>query len=77
MIVRILNDKQSTDKLFDCRNSCIRKPCHEHKETEASEFVLDLEFESSEPITVVLASGDAVYYMNDAGNTIHVDRRML
>lgn len=54
----------------------MRKPSHE--DNEGSEFVLDLEFVSGETMTVTvgLAPWDEVYYMNDAGNTIHADCRM-
>jgi len=75
MIIRVLNDKQEKDKFYDCRNSCIRKSTPTDREEE--EVLLDLEFNTSEPITVVLAPGDAIYYMNNAGATVHADRRML
>lgn len=70
MIVRILNDKQVTDKFYDCRNSCIKE-----SEQKSEEFLLILEFTTGETIEVLLGSGDKVYYMNNDGNTIHADCR--
>ena len=74
MLVRILNSEQDTDRFFDCRNSCIRKSDREDRKD--WEFLLDLEFEDRASLTIVLAAGDAIYYMNDSGATVHADRRM-
>jgi len=73
MIVRILNNQQDTDKFYDCRNSCIRKA---NQEVEPGEFWITFEFTPDGTIEVILAPGDEIYYMNDAGNTIHADHRM-
>ena len=75
MIVRVLNTKQDTDRFYDCRNSGIRKSNRERKE-DGEEFLMDFEFEDRASLTVVLVAGDAIYYMNDTGATVHADRRM-
>lgn len=71
MIVRILNNKKSSDKFFDCRNTCVLDSVGGRDET-----ALIIEFRLGGNIEVILNSGDEIYYMNDAGKTVHVDRRM-
>ena len=73
MIVRILNKKTDTDKLFDCRNSCLRK----QKIEKTEEYSLIFEFVDEKSIEVILSSGDEIYYMNDNGKTVHADYVML
>ena len=72
MIVRILNKKTDTDKLFDCRNSCLQKQVG----PEGEEYCLIVE-SGSNSIEIVLASRDEIYYMNDSGKTVHADYVML
>lgn len=71
MIVRVMNDKENTDKFFDCRNTCVLKNIGSRDETS-----LIIEFRSGDNMEVILGSGDEIYYMNDVGKTVHVDRRM-
>jgi len=73
MIVRILNKKMDADKLFDCRNSCLRK----QKIGKVEEYSLIFEFTDEKAIEVVLNPGDEIYYMNDGGKTVHADYVML
>ena len=70
MIVRILNGKQDSDKFLDCRNSCLRK-------VKEGEFSLLFEYEKGKTDEVMLNPGDEIYYMNDSGKTIHIDRRLF
>jgi len=72
MIVRILNKKLDVDKFYDCRNSCI-----EANQERPGEFLIAFEFTPNGTIQVVLAPGDEIYYMNNAGDTVHSDLRML
>lgn len=71
MIVRILNNKEGSDKFFDCRNTCVQENVIGPNETS-----LIIEFRSDDNIEVILNPGDEIYYMNDVGKTVHVDRRV-
>lgn len=71
MIVRIINDREGSDKFYDCRNTCVLRSVGGRDET-----VLIIEFRSDRSIKVVLNLGDEIYYMNDIGKTVHVDRRV-
>lgn len=73
MIVRILNGKEGRDKFYDCRHSCMLETALSKDKKEVS---ITFEFVSGSSMEVVLNSGDEVYYMNDSGKTVHVDRRM-
>ena len=70
MIVRILNERLDMDRFFDCRDTCIGKMDKE------GEFFIMFEFDSGESIEIALTAGDAIYYMNDSGSTVHSDCRM-
>ena len=70
MIVRILNQKADSDKFLDCRNTCLRK-------TKDGGFSLLFEYEKDKTDEIILNSGDEIYYMNDNGKTVHVDRRLF
>jgi len=71
MIVRILNDKEDTDRFYDCRNSCVHKT--NRVGGDEDEFSLIFEFTVGDSIEVVLGKGDKIYYMNDSGKTVHAD----
>ncbi len=71
MIVRILNKDENYDKFYDCRNSCLRKV----KFAEKTEDVLLVEVTAGDVSEVILNAGDKVFYMNNSGQTIHIDRR--
>lgn len=72
MIVRIINEKRKSDKLIDCRNTCVMDSVGKEKDT-----VLIIGYmPAGEGIEIVLSPGDEIYYMNDTGKTVHVDRRM-
>lgn len=73
MIVRILNKEKDSDKFYDCRNTCVRGGVGK----EGKETHLDIEFTSGQSIEIILAHGDAIYYMNEVGKTIHSDCKML
>lgn len=71
MIVRILNQEEDRDRFYDCRNTCLMRNANKPEET-----LLIFEFLPGQNITVVLRAGDKIYYMNDAGKTVHSDCRM-
>lgn len=77
MIVRILNDKEGTDRFYDCRNSCLRTREGEQPPLrEEKTLIFEFAFALDASIEVVLRPNDDVYYMNDNGKTVHIDRRM-
>lgn len=76
MIVRVLNQQHDKDKFFDCRNSCLQRGVNTSG-TPPGETILTLEFTLGPSSILVLEFGDEVYYMNDAGKTVHSDCRML
>lgn len=76
MIVRVLNRKRDSDKLFDCvRSEVVEEKLDVEEGQPNSQHILIVEFEDGGDCTFVLNKGDEIYYMNNAGRTIQRDLR--
>ena len=78
MMVRIINKARNSDKFFDCISSEIFPMEHlPGMEQPKGRFEIILCFASPKgDRTFELSENDEIFYLNDSGKTVAIDRRM-
>lgn len=79
MLVRICNTKLSSDSVIDCIAAAMRPYWNcddENKPVKTDMYEMIFTFKDVPSWTFGLSDGDEIYYMNDDGKTIVIDRRM-
>ena len=73
MLIRIINTKENSDEMFDCVSSNVRE--EKDEKGKVVQFNMILIYSNGTDRTRRMNKGDQIYYMNDVGKTIVIDKR--